>query len=136
MLGVNERKPKKKKGKSKKNKGKKNKKKKKDSDEEDSEFEEEEEEQDDPEFEALRKKKIPPIEPVVDVSSYDIYVYFSASIWYRPVEFVRVLEILEGPWISKKKLFPDQESPGILMKVLESPGNLTGLQFFFVASIQ
>nr|QVX32603.1 CHD3/4/5A [Platynereis dumerilii] len=70
MLGVNERKPKKKRSKSKKSKGKKNKKKKKKEEEdedEDEEEEEEEEEQDDPELEALRKKRIPPVDPVVDL---------------------------------------------------------------------
>ena len=37
--------------------------------------------------------------------------------------FVQVLEILESPGISENH-FPGLESPGILMQVLESPGNL------------
>ena len=37
--------------------------------------------------------------------------------------FVQVLEILESPGISGN-YFPGLESPGILMQVLESPGNL------------
>ena len=37
--------------------------------------------------------------------------------------FVQVLEILESPGISGNH-FPGLESPGILMQVLESPGNL------------
>ena len=37
--------------------------------------------------------------------------------------FVQVLEILESPGISGNH-FPGLESPGVLMQVLESPGNL------------
>ena len=41
----------------------------------------------------------------------------------RKPGFVQVLEILESPWISGNH-FPGLKSPGILMLVLESPGNL------------
>ena len=43
--------------------------------------------------------------------------------------FLQILEILESPWISRNN-FPGLESPGILMKVLESPGNLSWATFF------
>ena len=44
--------------------------------------------------------------------------------------FVRVLEILESPGISGNH-FPGLKSPGILMQVLESPGNLNWATSFY-----
>ena len=44
--------------------------------------------------------------------------------------FGQVLQILESPWISRNH-FPGLESPGILMQVLESPGNLNWATSFY-----
>ena len=50
---------------------------------------------------------------------------------FMDTAFVQVLEILESPWISKNNL-PGLESPGILMLVLESTGNLNWTKFFLI----
>ena len=47
----------------------------------------------------------------------------------RQTGFVQVLEIRESPGISGNH-FPGLESPGILMQVLESPGNLNLVHLF------
>ena len=44
--------------------------------------------------------------------------------------FVQVLEILESPGISGNH-FPGLESPGILMQVLDSPGNQNWATSFY-----
>ena len=45
--------------------------------------------------------------------------------------FVQVVEILESPGISENH-FPGLESPGILMQVLRSAGNLNWATFYVI----